>query len=454
MKNDTDKRELFFGFIFAAAIVMGLVVDGCGYVYGVEFRRADPTLGDVHAASCRVRVSNARGTGIFNGYNAAEGVAYISTNDHVTTTAGSCKLDFWTNSKMQTVDGRVVFSIRDDRAARDFAIIAVDAYALKEIDPPFIPMKPVRLEDLAGLPFLSSGCPDGRFDQGFRGVIERVDGGMAIFSPPPVPGQSGSGICVAFEGKLFDVAKLTYLLGTKGADESKGGALPLVNIVTSLQSMSAGLGVASIQYERTPVSYILDEGEGAQPVEAAAPAVAPAGVYRAPQISSPQSQGAPLYSFTADNGIKVQSPGEPDKTIAVFVTDKSSYDMTPAPVASRTAPRGLFNDLFGGGEETPKDEGEPAPETRRGGGNDAGGGYLGSSIVDRIGERVETGVIGAFCEIVKRFRRTIFWALIICAALGALLARVVVKAFKWAGKKLEAFTTAYKAVIEDKNKNG
>ena len=144
MKNDTDKRELFFGFIFAAAIVMGLVVDGCGYVYGVEFRRADPTLGDVHAASCRVRVSNARGTGIFNGYNAAEGVAYISTNDHVTTTAGSCKLDFWTNSKMQTVDGRVVFSIRDDRAARDFAIIAVDAYALKEIDPPFIPMKPVR----------------------------------------------------------------------------------------------------------------------------------------------------------------------------------------------------------------------------------------------------------------------------------------------------------------------
>lgn len=452
MRKDADKREFLFGSIFAVAIVVGLISDGCASIArAVEFRRGQPTLGDVHAASCRVRVSNARGTGIFNGYNAIENVAYISTNDHVTTTAGSCKLDFWTNSKMETVDGRVVYSVRDDRAARDFAIIAVDATALKAIDPPFIPMKALRLEDLAGREFLSSGCPDGRFDQGFRGVIERTEGGMAIFSPPPVPGQSGSGICVSLDGKIYDVAKLTYLLGTKGADESKGGALPLVNILSGLQSMSASLSVASVDdYNRTPVAYLLDDPDAIDKIEAAAPpAVAPAGVYRAPRAS----QGAPLYTFTADNGIKVQSPGEPDKTIAVYVTDKNSYDMTPAPVASRVAPRGLLNDLLGGGDDrepiTPPDDRDDA--RRRD--DNASGGVFGNSIVDRIGERVETGVAEAIVSVLKGVRRTLIWTLIICAALGAILARCLIGGIKWTVKRFEALSVAYKAVIEENKKN-
>ena len=87
-RSDTDKRERFIFSMFFCLLLTAAIFDGCNgdKAFGVEFRRGQPTLGDVHAASCRVRVSNARGTGIFNGYNAAEGVAYISTNDHVTTT--------------------------------------------------------------------------------------------------------------------------------------------------------------------------------------------------------------------------------------------------------------------------------------------------------------------------------------------------------------------------------
>ncbi|MBQ9016648.1 hypothetical protein IJ103_00170 [Candidatus Saccharibacteria bacterium] len=197
----------------------------------------------MHAASCRVRVSNARGTGIFNGYNEQTGKAYISTNDHVTSANRACQLDFWTNSKMETVAGSVVFKSRNDNTGRDFAIIEVDANELKKIDPPYIPMKSVDPAALVGRPFMSSGCPDGRFDQGWRGTIERLDGGMAIFSPPPVPGQSGSGICVVDGGRVYDVAKLTYLLGAKGQDESKGGALPLRNLLNGgLVATSAPAG--------------------------------------------------------------------------------------------------------------------------------------------------------------------------------------------------------------------
>lgn len=434
-KSDTDKRERFLFSLFFCLLLTAAIVDGCNgnKVFGVEFRRAQPTLGDVHAASCRVRVSNARGTGIFNGYNAAEGVAYISTNDHVTTTAGSCKLDFWTNSVMQTVDGQVVYSLRDDRASRDFAIIAVDAEALKEIDPPYIPMRALRLEDLPGRAFLSSGCPDGRFDQGFRGTIERIDGGMAVFSPPPVPGQSGSGICVMLDGKIYDVAKLTYLLGKAGQDESKGGALPITNLINNA---SASFGNASAWF-RTPVCL--------------------------------EEPAAPVYSIGADNGVKMSIPGETEKTIAVFVTDPESYEMTPAPVARRSAPRGLFDDLSRDGgdrpQEPPRAQEEPPaetprfiprrdPETRPPVDEDSGArSFGGGALVDRIGERVETGVIGAISEIIKRFARTIFWTLVICAAFGAILARAIVAAFKWAGGRFKTFTAAFTTALKENQEN-
>lgn len=222
--------------------------------FAVEFRRATPSLSDVHAATCRVRVSNARGTGIFNGYDEATGKAYISTNDHVTSVNRACLLDFWTNSRLETVKGTVIFKSRNDQTGRDFAIIEVDANDLKKIDPPYIPMKAIDASELMGRAFLSSGCPDGRFDQGWRGTIETMEGGMLIFSPPPVPGQSGSGICVEDNGRLYDVAKLTYLLGTKGQDESKGGALPLANLLRR-GTFTAG---ASARYDRLPVAQVVE----------------------------------------------------------------------------------------------------------------------------------------------------------------------------------------------------
>lgn len=420
--SDTDKIEKRVIFFWCVILLSVLLIDGCcgERLFAVEFRRAEPTLGDVHAASCRVRVSNARGTGIFNGYNAAANVAYISTNDHVTTNNGSCKLDFWTNAKMETVDGRVVYSLRDDRASRDFAIIAVDADALKKIDPPYIPMRAIQLNALRGRVFYSSGCPDGRFDQGFKGIIESTDGGMAIFSPPPVPGQSGSGICVNIDGKIYDVAKLTYLLGTKGADESKGGALPLANLITDAGAAS----FSAVQYTKTPVADILDDTQE--------PAV---------------QAGAALYSLGRDNGITVKAPGEPEKTIAVYVTDPASYDVTPEIVASRQPPRGLFQDLLrdDGDDDQPKDD-DAQEATPRRKDDDARRWTPGDAITDKIEDKVTNGIYNAFSAIIPRVVRIIFWLGVAATVVGLFLARSVVWLFKSGSKWFKTFIVAVKEI--------
>lgn len=433
--------------------------------FAVDFRRAEPTLSDVHAATCRVRVSNARGTGIFNGYNSKTGKAYISTNDHVTSANRSCILDFWTNSKMESVEGVVVYKSRNDNAGRDFSIIEVDADALKAIDPPYVPMKALDASRLQGRTFMSSGCPDGRFDQGWRGTIERVDGGMAIFSPPPVPGQSGSGICVVENGRVYDVAKLTYLLGSKGLDESKGGALPLVNLVQALDRTNV-----SSRYEVVPVAddgmrvlaftsadcpacvnaddgltiaehadgvvvervdalskeggaiankydvalipcYVVVDSLGAELARAtpddisrlgsreavtnawtrakvlAKPKASPV-PQEAPKASVPQeAPDAKTYRLGSENGIVVSSPGEVEKTIAVYITDPSSYDFDAERVATSNAPSGLLQDLL--------ERDVPPTVVPRQEENGLTTRAL-DSFVDKLGERMDKAVDGAF----------------------------------------------------------
>lgn len=450
------KRHFFLSTV--AGVLLASFLTAPVVVLAVDFRRAEPTLSDVHAATCRVRVSNARGTGIFNGYNSKTGKAYISTNDHVTSANRSCILDFWTNSKMESVQGVVVYKSRNDNAGRDFSIIEVDADALKAIDPPYIPMKALDASRLQGRTFMSSGCPDGRFDQGWRGTIERVDGGMAIFSPPPVPGQSGSGICVVENGRVYDVAKLTYLLGSKGLDESKGGALPLVNLVQALDKTNV-----SSRYEVVPVAddgmrvlaftsadcqacvnaddgltiaehadgvvvervdalskeggavankydvslipcYVVVDSLGAELARATPDDISRLGAREAvtnawtrakvlakPKASpvpleTPQETDAKTYRLGTENGIVVSAPGEVEKTIAVYITDPSSYDFDAERVATSNAPSGLLRDLL-------ERDAPPTVVPRQ---EDGLTTRALDTFVDKLGERMDKTVDGAF----------------------------------------------------------
>lgn len=201
--------------------------------YGVDFRRAE-TFEDAYGATCRVSVSGARGTGFFIGTH--DDKAYIVTNYHVVTKNQTATLDFWTNGKKESISGRIEWRYYLEDLPADFAVIVVSATELKTIDPPYIALGGADAKPSVGAMIISSGAPDGRFPQAWKGqVLEYYSGKTAIFSPPPVPGQSGSPICEFVDGELFVTGILTWLIGEKGRDDSKGGAIPIMNIYQSLK---------------------------------------------------------------------------------------------------------------------------------------------------------------------------------------------------------------------------
>lgn len=199
----------------------------CEPVFPFEFKRA-ATFEDAYKATCRVNVSGARGTGTFNGVDVENNRALILTNCHVVGNYTRATLDFWTNGTRESVEGRVVARYYDARKPADFALIAVDVDSLARINPPF-----VALSGVDGTPgensfIISAGAPKGRFVQAWTGrTLGYFNGRTVEFKPGPVPGQSGSAIISKINGELWQTGILTWLIGTEGSDESKGGAIPI-----------------------------------------------------------------------------------------------------------------------------------------------------------------------------------------------------------------------------------
>lgn len=196
-------------------------------VFSFEFKRA-ATFEDAYKATCRVNVNGARGTGTFNGVDVENNRALILTNCHVVGNNQRATLDFWTNGTRESVEGRIVARYYDARKPADFALIAVDVDALARVNPPF-----VALSGCDGAPgensfIISAGAPKGRFVQAWTGrTLEYFNGRTIEFKPGPVPGQSGSAIISKINGELWQTGILTWLIGTEGSDESKGGAIPI-----------------------------------------------------------------------------------------------------------------------------------------------------------------------------------------------------------------------------------
>lgn len=199
---------------------------------GERFRRAE-TFEDAFKASCRVSVDGARGSGAF--FGECDGTAYILTNYHVVTNATRARLDFWANGRQESVEGVVDWRYYDAGVPCDFARIAVPSDKLAYINPPWVALGGSDARPSDNAVIISSGAPDGRFVQSWKGWTEGYyNNRTCIFSPPPVPGQSGSAIIEKIDGALFITGILTWLIGEKGRDESKGGAIPIANLYKAL----------------------------------------------------------------------------------------------------------------------------------------------------------------------------------------------------------------------------
>ena len=217
-------------------ILVAFLIFYVSTVSAVEFRRAENTLDDVFAASCRVNVSGARGSGTFNGVK--DGLAFISTNYHVVGGQANATVDFWTNGVKQTLNGRVAWKAYDANMPADFAFIVVDADELKRVvDPPYIALGGSDAKPSVNSFFLSSGGPKGWSVKAWKGkILDYYNGETVLFQPHPVPGQSGSGVFEEIDGELFQVGVITWLIGNEGDDAAKGGAIPISNLYKALKT--------------------------------------------------------------------------------------------------------------------------------------------------------------------------------------------------------------------------
>lgn len=236
--------------LFAVAIVVAACAQ---FTQAVEFRRAI-TFEDAYEAACRVSVSGARGSGTFIGADGNN--AYILTNYHVVSNNATATLEFWSNSILQRIQGKVIWRYYDvsSNKPKDFALIVVDAERLKaEIDPPYMPIAGPDVRPTDKSYIISSGAPDGRFVQAWKGQVTGYYNGETVeFQPPPVPGQSGSGIISFYDDEPWLTAVLTWLFGEKGQDDSKGGAIPIANFYEAVKKKPIPAAIKTSTEGQTP----------------------------------------------------------------------------------------------------------------------------------------------------------------------------------------------------------
>lgn len=194
---------------------------------GEDFPRRGKTFFDVWKASCRVEVPGARGSGLYVGDD-DEGRSNVFTNYHVVQNATTCVLQFRTNGEPVDVSGRVYARYYDANLPADFALIEADRAALERLGVPYIPLAGAGVYPTENSYIISSGAPKGRFVQAWKGkILGYYNGSTALFEPGPVPGQSGSAIVSEIDGELWVTGILTWLIGQEGADDARGGAIPI-----------------------------------------------------------------------------------------------------------------------------------------------------------------------------------------------------------------------------------
>lgn len=227
-------------------VALGVALAFGSIGFGAEFRRAR-TFEQAHGAVCRVAVSGARGTGAFvgvDGEGKSDERCVVLTNYHVVGDKNqTATLDFWTNGVRETVTGKIFMRFYDANVPNDFALIEVDPRELARINPFYLALGGAGAAPSKDAYILSAGCPKGRFAQAWKGkVLGYYNGVTIMFQPGPVPGQSGSPIVEAIDGELWVTGILTWLLGTEGADDSRGGAIPIANLYEAIKGRRSATG--------------------------------------------------------------------------------------------------------------------------------------------------------------------------------------------------------------------
>lgn len=201
-------------------------------------------LNQILEGTCRIGVPGAYGTGTVVAHR--RGRFYILTNAHVVGNNKVARVEFFTKgNKTLPLRGDVIWKAHRVKTDVDFAVISIRDSALSTWQPRVIPLAPRTFNMKRGQYITSAGCPDARWPSAFEGAILKDVGNRLLFTPPPVGGQSGSGLFVHVpdsKGELHTRigAIITWRIGQGGFDKrgfdlATGGAIPMSTLYNALE---------------------------------------------------------------------------------------------------------------------------------------------------------------------------------------------------------------------------
>jgi len=204
------------------------------------------SLNDVLDATCRVNAGSAYGSG--TAINEKNGYHYILTNAHVVGSSKTVRVEFFRDGrKTLPIPGRVVFRRLSSGSVLDVAIIAVNSKYFGD-QPPRIAVLGKRKEVAIDKYIKSAGCPSARWANSWEGFIVKESESKLIFYPPPIGGQSGSGLYIVANrnGVKQTVLKgiVTWRLGSGGRDrntgfqKARGGAVLIDKLYDAIEGRS------------------------------------------------------------------------------------------------------------------------------------------------------------------------------------------------------------------------
>jgi hypothetical protein len=203
------------------------------------------TLNEIGEASCRVNADDAKGSGTSIAQD--KQFIYVLTNAHVVGNSRRTTCEFFRyGRKTAPLAGEVIWRAYSEQRVLDFAIIRIPKSLFGSMPPRIVPLAPpthiVKKDDYIS----SAGCPQGRWLQLWEGhALSTGSQSRVLFTPPPLGGQSGSGVYTLIKGSTHLAAVLTWRV-----DSDKGGAIHIANFWRAIKGE-----VNENKFERVPSTW-------------------------------------------------------------------------------------------------------------------------------------------------------------------------------------------------------
>jgi cell division septum initiation protein DivIVA len=221
------------------------------------------TLNEISEAGCRIEVKANVGGSFLHDFGSgicikedADNI-YILTNAHVLGLAEYAYVDFFRLGYPSTkMVAKVIYKARKLNTDIDFCVLSLAKSEFGQYPlPRIIPLAPKDFTPRKGFYLASAGCPEGRDLVMWQGYILTSTSSKILFTPPPQPGQSGSGLLVLIQGSNGEWytrvgGLVTWRIKNQATDGNfvMGGGIPIARLYDVMEGQ--------VKAEKMPTRYI------------------------------------------------------------------------------------------------------------------------------------------------------------------------------------------------------